>query len=381
MDFKLTKEQLDIRRAAEAFADGEFDADLISSLEKQRRYPGEVFRKACKLGFIGMAVPEAYGGQGLGHLENTLVFETFCRRDSSMGLALALCDLGSELILRHGTEAQKLSSIPSLCRGKGHLSPAYMEKGQDRVPWRYKTTASEKDGRYLIQGDKTFVYHATLPGPMILICRLEKAPSTRENVMFLLKKNAHGLSSFDLGDRVGMKMVPMADLAFTELGLPHESLLGEVRDGQAYSDLFFMETNTRASAVGTGIAQGAFDMALAYAGRRKQFGRKIASFEAIRGRLTDMATRIELSRLLAYRASCCIDDKEENAGLCHMAKAVAAETALDVSRDALHIFGGYGYMVEYRIERFYRDASMVETIGLPGHSAKRILAESILGEI
>ena len=127
--------------------------------------------------------------------------------------------------------------------------------------------------------------------------------------------------------------------------------------------------------------EGSSTEALAYASRRKQFGRKIASFEAIRGKLSDMATKIELSRLLAYNASCCLDDKTEDAKLCHMAKVVAAEIALEVSKDALHVFGGYGYMLEYRIERFYRDASTVDIIGLPGHSNREMLSGYIVGDI
>ena len=231
MDFKLTKEQSDIRKAAEAFAEGEFEPDFISELEKRRQYPGDLFQKACELGFIGMAVPEEYGGQGLGHLENTLVFEAFCRRDSSMGMALALCDLGSALILRHGTTAQKERFIPPLCRGKGHVSPAYLEEGQVPMPLHYQTSATEKDRGYLIQGAKTFVYHATLTGPMILFCRLDQASSTHENITLLFDKGTQGLSLFELGERVGMRMVPLADVVLTDLRLPHESLLGGARDG------------------------------------------------------------------------------------------------------------------------------------------------------
>ena len=226
MNFKLTKEQWDIRKAAEAFADGEFDPDFISDQEKRRQYPIDVFHKASELGFIGMAVPEEYGGQGLGHLENTLVFETFCRRDSSMGLALALCDLGSELILRCGTAAQKKRFIPHICQGGNHVSPAYMEEGDDPMPLRYQTTAIERGRGYLINGAKTFVYHATLTGPMILFCRLDQGSSTHENVTLLFDKDTHGLSSSDLGERVGMRMVPLANVVFKDLRLPHESLLG-----------------------------------------------------------------------------------------------------------------------------------------------------------
>jgi acyl-CoA dehydrogenase len=381
MDFHLSKEQEDIRKAAESFAEGEFNPDLISEWEREYRFPTAIWQKACELGFIGMHIPEEYGGQGLGIQENALVFEAFCRKDPGVGLALALSDLGSGIILRYGTDKQKKMTLSSICSGKTISTLAYLEEGQQDEVGCFETKAIENGDGYLIQGNKTFVLNLTLPGPAVVMCRLSGDSEKGEIAAFLFHKNADGLVPEMLGDRVGMRMIPMGNLTFADLRVPHEGLLGKRGDGQSQLALSLSEMNIKASAVGTGIAQGAFDMALAYAHRRIQFGRKIVSFEAIRGRLTDMATRIEFSRLLTHKAAWSFDRKSGDSKLPEMAKAVAAETALQVAKDALHIFGGYGYVVDYRIERFYRDASMVDIIGLPGHSNKKSLADHVIGRM
>jgi acyl-CoA dehydrogenase len=381
MDFQLSKEQEDIRKAAESFAEGEFDPDLIYEWEREYRFPIAVWQKACELGFIGMHIPGEYGGQGLGLLENALVFEAFCRKDPGVGLALTLSDLGSEIILKYGTEEQRKMTLSPICRGKTISTLAYLEEGQRDEAGYFETKAIEKGDSYLIHGCKTFVFNLTLPGPAVVMCRLSGHSERSKTAAFLFDKNADGLVPEVLGDRVGMRMIPMGNLTFTDLRIPHEGLLGDRGDGQSQLALSLSEMNIKASAVGTGIAQGAFDLALAYAHRRIQFGRKIASFEAIRGRLTDMATRIELSRLLTQKAAWSFDRKSGDGKLTDMAKAVAAAAALQVAKDALHIFGGYGYVVDYRIERFYRDASMVDIIGLPGHSNKKSLADHVIGRM
>ncbi|MFC1819577.1 acyl-CoA dehydrogenase family protein, partial [Thermodesulfobacteriota bacterium] len=353
----------------------------IEECERKCKFPVEIWKKACELGYIGMCIPEKYGGQELGLLESSLVFETFCRQDSGTGLALALSDLGSEIILRYGNEEQKKKYLPSICGGKGVISLAYLEKGQENGMGPFETTATKKGDGYVINGTKIFVSNITQSGPVIVLCRLTEGSRAGENAAFLIKKDLKGLASSLFGDRVGMRMVPVGNLAFMDVLVPDECLLGDGRDGQSQLNILLNEMNVKAAATGTGIAQGAFDMALAYARRREQFGRKIGSFEAIRGKLTDMLIRIELSRLMTYKAAWDLDGNSGNSVPAAMAKKVAAETALEVARDSLHIFGGYGYIVDYRIERFYRDASMIDIIGLPGHSHESFFADQAIGKM
>ena len=381
MDFSLTKEQKDIQKAAGEFAQGEFDPDVAMDLEREGQYPFEIWKRACELGFIGMHVPERYGGQGLGILDNVLVVEEFCRQNSGIGMALMLSGFGSEMILRFGSEEQKERYLSSLAKGKSTSSLAYLEKDQGVDFTSFKTTATRNDNGYLINGNKSLVINGSLPGPMIVLCKLANNKKSGKQVALILEKDIDGLVSSMMGGRVGMRMLPMADLTISDLKVPHENLIGEEGQGQSQLMNFLNEMNIEAAAMATGIAQGAFDLGLTYAKQREQFGQKIGSFEAIRDRLADMDTRIEVARLLTYKAAWSFDKNGVNPKINYMAKMVSAESALEVARDSLHIFGGYGYVVENKIEQFYRDASMVDIIGMPGEIDKSLIADQIIGSI
>jgi alkylation response protein AidB-like acyl-CoA dehydrogenase len=381
MDFSLTKEQKDIQKAAREFAQGEFDPDVALGLEREGRYPFEIWKRACELGFIGMHFPERYGGQQLGLLENVLVVEEFCRRHSGIGIALGLSGFGSEMILRFGSDAQKEKYLPSITRAESASSLAYLEKGQGNDVTSFTTNAKKNRNGYLIEGKKSFVVNSALSGPMIVLCQLTNNTRPGDTVALIVEKDTDGLVFSPMGGQVGMRMLSMANLTFDQLQVSNEGLIGEEGQGEFQLRNFLEEICLEAAAIGTGIAQGAFDLALAYAKQREQFGRKLASFEAIRDKLVDMATRIELSQLLTYKAAWGLDRNDGSAEGNYMAKMVSAETALEVAEDSLHIYGGYGYMVENRIEQFYRDASMVDIIGLPGQMDKSLIADQIIGKI
>lgn len=381
MDFNLTKEQKDIQKAAREFAQGEFNPDVALELEKEGQYPFEIWKRACELGFIGMHFPERYGGQELGLIENVLVVEEFCRQHSGIGMALVLSVFGSEMILRFGSDDQKEKYLSSLAKGESASSLAYLEEDQGNAFTSFMTTATKKNHGYLINGNKSFVVNGTLPGPLIILCQLANNTRPGEQVALILEKATDGLVTSMMGGRVGMKIVPMAKLSFNDLKVSKESLIGDEGQGQFQLMNLLNEISIEAAAIGTGIAQGAFDLALTYAKQREQFGKKIASFEAIRDKLADMDTRIEVARLLTYKAAWSFDKNYSNPKVNYMAKMVSAETALEVARDSLHIFGGYGYIVENQIEQFYRDASMVDIIGMPGEIDKSLIADQIIGKI
>jgi alkylation response protein AidB-like acyl-CoA dehydrogenase len=381
MDFNLTKEQKDIQKAAKEFAQGEFDLDVALDLEKKGQYPSEIHKRACELGFIGMHIPEKYGGQGLGLLENVLVVEEFCCQHSGIGIALSLSDFGSEMLLQFGNDAQKEKYLHSITKGKATSSLAYLEKDQGGNFTSFKSTAKRNDNGYLINGNKLFVFNCTLSGPVIILCQIENKTRPVENGALVIEKGIEGLVSSSMGSRIGMRMVPMSELTFTNLEVSHECCLGSEGQGQTHFMQSLNQTNIRAAAIGTGIAQGGLNLALSYAKQREQFGRKIGSFEAIRDKLADMATKIEVARLLTYKAAWSFDENTLNNTANHMAKMVSSETALEVGRDSLHIFGGYGYIVESKIEQFYRDASMVNIIGTPERADKGLIADQVIGKI
>ena len=254
-----------------------------------------------------------------------------------------------------------------------------MIKGKDFSS--FKTTATKTKSGYLVNGNKSFVVNGTLPGFVIVLCQLANSEKPGEQVALILPKDTDGLVATEMGGRVGMRMLKIATLSFNDLEVSHESLIGGEGQGQNQLMNYLNEMNIGAAAMATGIAQGAFDLGLAYAKQREQFGRKIGSFEAIRDKLADMDTRIEVARLLTYRAAWHFDNNDPNPKINYMAKMVSADTALEVAKDSLHIYGGYGYVVEERIEQFYRDASMVDIIGMPGETDKSLIADQIIGKI
>jgi alkylation response protein AidB-like acyl-CoA dehydrogenase len=380
MDFSLSTEQKDIQKAAREFAQGEFDLDLVLELDRNQQFPSSIWKKACELGFIGMHFPEKYGGQGLGLLEKVLVVEEFCRWHSGMGMTLGLVDFGSEIILKFGNDGQKAKYLPPIARGECVSSLAYLEKDQGINYLSYITAATPQGNKYIINGAKSFVFNVNLPGNTIVLCKLGNNEKSDEKATFIIKNFCEQVSTSMIEGKIGMRMVPMANITFDNLEVSRECLIGNEDEGQDHLENFLSEVRVEAAAMGLGISEGAFDLALGYARQREQFGQKIGYFEAIRDKLADMATRIKMVQLLTYQVAVEFDQNGENSLMYCMAKMVSAETALEVSREALHIFGGYGYIVENQIEHFYRDASMVDLIGECGYKEKSLIANKIINK-
>ena len=379
MDFSLSEEQIDIQKAAREFAQGEFDPDETLDLDRNGHFPLRIWKRACRLGFIGMHFPNQYGGQGLGLLENILVVEAFCRRHSGVGMALGLSDFGSEIILRFGNEHQKRRYLPAIAKGESASSLAYMEKDQTDGSSFFSTVAARNGEEYLINGEKIFVVNGTLSGPIIVFCQLNKTKSDGQAAL-IVDKNGDGPVLSTMGSQIGMRMVPMVSLTFHGVRIPHGNLIGEEGQGRSQFVDFLNVMRIEAAGMGVGIAQGAFDLALTHAKQRVQFDQTIASFEAIRNKLADMVTRIEMARLLAYKAAWDFDRNGGNVLSNYMAKMVSAETASAVANDAVQIFGGYGYMVENQIEHFYRDARVVNVFGETAQTQRFLIADRIIGK-
>ena len=380
MDFNLSEEQTDIQKAAREFAQGEFDLEYALDLDRNCQFPHKIWKKACNLGFIGIHFPNRYGGQDLGLLENILIVEEFCRQHSGIGMALGLSDFGSEMILRFGNDDQKRRNLPPIATGEYASSLAYMEQDQTDEFSSFNTVAIRNVDGYLVNGGKLFVVNGALSGPMVVLCQLNN-PECDEQVALIVEKNSEGPAVSMMGGQIGMRMVPMVSLTFNNLQVPHENLIGDEGDGRFQFINFLNEMRIEVAAMGVGIAQGAFDLALTYSKQRVQFNQKIASFEAMRNKLADMVTRIEMARLLTHKAAWDFDQNGGDVMVNYMAKMISAETAFEVADDAMHIFGGYSYIVENQIEHIYRDARMVNTFGEVGRMQKKLIANKVIGKI
>ncbi len=383
MKFELTKSQREIQKAAYEFAKGEFDKELALELDRTHEFPKKIWEKAADLGFIGIHFPEAYSGQGLGVLENILVAEEFCRRDSGIGSAVILANFASECILRFGTDAQKGQYLPPVAEGKALSGGAFTEPGHGS-DITFMDTSAVKDGdAWVINGTKTFITNGGLAAFYTVLCQTDAdaSPSYRGISMILVEGDREGVTTADVGDKMGIHMMATAEVNFKDVRVPLDHLVGKEGNGFYQVLEFFDESRILIAAQGLGIAQGAFDRALDYVKQREQFGKKIAQFQVTQHKLADMATKIELARLVTYKAAWNFDQGRIDPKLTSMAKMVAGRTAVEVADEAIQLLGGYGYMTEYEVERFYRDARITEIYEGTREIQKNTIAGAILGKI
>ena len=382
MDFELTDEQRDIQRAAREFAQGEFDKEVALELERNHAFPRSIWKKACELGFIGLHFPETYGGQGLGILENTLVVEEFCRQDSGIGIALSLADFSSEVILRFGNEAQKEKYLPPVAKGEAISAGAYTEPDHGSDITRLSTTAVKEEREFLINGTKTFITNGTLADHYVVLCQTnpDADPPYRGMCTILVERGTQGFDATELGDKMGIRMTSTAELSFSDVHVPLENLIGQENRGFYQVLEFFDESRIEIAAQAVGIAQGAFERALAYAKERRQFGRRIVDFQVTQHKLADMYTKLETARLLTYKASWNYDLGRIDPLLTSMAKMHAGRVSVEVADEAIQIFGGYGYITEYEVERFYRDAKILEIYEGTREIQKNTIAGVLIGK-
>ena len=383
MNFELTGEQKDIQKAAREFAQGEFDKDKILEWEQNHTFPRELWKKACKLGFVGIHFPEEYGGQGYGITENVLVVEELCRKDSGVGVALSLADFSSEVVLRFGSPEQKKKYLIPVTKGEFISAGAYTEPDHGSDITAMATTAVKQGGYFVINGTKTFITNGTLADFFVVLCQTDPGakPPYRGQCTIIVEKGTKGLEATEIMPKMGIRMTSTVELSFNDVRAPLTHLLGEENKGFYQVLEFFDESRIEIAAQALGIAQGAFDRALDYAKQREQFGRKLAEFQITQHKLADMATKIETARLLVYKAAWNYDQKRIDPKLTSMAKMFAGRTAVEVADEAIQIFGGYGYITEYEVERFYRDAKITEIYEGTKEIQKNTIASALIGKL
>ena len=382
MEFKLNKEQEAIQKAAQEFAKGEFDKEIALEHERNHTFPSEIWKKACELGFMGIHYPEKYGGQEYGVFENILVVEEFCRQDSGIGVALSLADFSSEVILRFGNDQQKEKYLIPLTKGEAISSGGFTEPDHGSDITLMDTTAIKKGDEYIINGVKTFITNGTISDFSMVLCQtdFEVKPSYRGQSVIIVEKGTPGYSTADVGEKMGIKMTSTGELSFNDVRVPVTNLVGQENKGFYHVLEFFDESRIEIAAQALGIAQGAFDRALAYCKERTQFGKKLAQFQVTQHKLADMAAKIELASLIVYKSAWNFDQGKIDPKLTSIAKMYAARSAVEIADEAIQLLGGYGYMLEYEVERFYRDAKITEIYEGTKEIQKNTIASSLLGK-
>ena len=384
MDFELNREQKEIQKAVREFVKGEFKKDVILELLDKHEYPKKIWKKAAELGFIGIHFLEKYSGMGLGVIENILVCEELCRGDSTLGICLSLADFATEIVLHHGTEEQKAKWLPMVAEGKCLSCGAFTEPDHGSDITSVATTAVKDDDEWVINGSKIFITNGgPLAGLYNVLCQTDAdaKPTYRGMSVILVEADRSGVSYMDVGAKMGITLSYTAEVNFKDVRVPLSNLVGQENRGFYQVLEFFDESRILVAAQALGIAQGAFDRAMAYVKERSQFGRKIAQFQVTQHKLADMATKIEAARMFVYKAAWNFDQGRMDPKLTSMAKMFAARTAIEVCDEAIQLLGGYGYMLEYEVERFYRDAKITELYEGTREIQKNTIASSLLGKI
>ncbi len=384
MDFELTREQKEIQKAVQDFVKGEFKKEVIEDLIAAHEYPAKIWKKAAELGFIGIHFPEEYGGMGLGCMENILVAEALARGDSTIGTCLLIADFASEIVLRCGSDAQKSQWLPKVAEGECLSCGAFTEPDHGSDITSVETTAVKEGNEWVINGTKIFITNSgPLAGFYCVLCQTDSSakPSYRGLSLILVEADNPGVSINDVGKKMGITLSYTAEVVLKDVRVPLENLIGSENKGFYQLLEFFDESRILVAAQALGTAQGAYDRALAYIKQREQFGRKIAQFQVNQHKIADMSTKIECARLLTYKAAWNFDQGRIDPKLTSMAKMVAARTAVEVCDEAIQLMGGYGYMQEYEVERFYRDAKITEIYEGTKEIQKNTIAGSILGSI
>jgi len=362
MEFEYTPEQIHLRKTVREFAEAEILPHVLQWDEEQI-FPLDAIKKAAALGLLGAIFPEELGGAGLGYIEYAIIIEELSRVDPSVGLIIAAHNsLCSNHIFLAGNRNQREKYLPKLASGEwiGCWSLTEPEAGSDAAGTR--TTAVKHGDSWVINGGKTFTTNAQYAQVCVAMAVTDRSASAHGISAFILEADTPGFRVGRKENKLGMRASATGEVIFTDCRLPESQLLG--KPGEGFVDSLRILDGGRISiaALSVGLAQGAYEAALRYSKHRKQFGRPISEFQAIQHKLADMATEIEAARLLTYRAGWMKDRGHRVTRESAMAKLFASEMAVRTADQALQIHGGYGFIKDYPVEKFYRDVKLC-TIG------------------
>jgi alkylation response protein AidB-like acyl-CoA dehydrogenase len=362
MEFDYSPEQIQLRRSVREFAESEMRPHVLEWDEGQI-FPLDVVKKLGRLGYLGAIFPEELGGAGLGYIDYAIIIEELSRVDPSVGLIVAAhTSLCSNHILTAGSEAQKNKYIPKLATGEwiGCWSLTEPDAGSDAAGTR--TAAAHRDSTWILNGGKTFTTNAHFAQVCVAMAVTNRAASHHGISAFLIEAGTPGFRVGKKENKLGMRASSTGEVLFTDCELPECHLLG--KEGEGFVDSLRILDGGRISiaALAVGTAQGAYDAALSYSKHRKQFGRFISEFQTTQNKLADMATDLDASRLLVYRAAHMKDLGKRVTKESSMAKLFSSEAAVRICDQAVQIHGGYGFIKDYPVEKFYRDVKLC-TIG------------------
>jgi len=356
MDFELNEEQKMVRAMVRDFAVNELEP-IAAQIDEEGAFPAASVKKMAELGLMGIPFPEEYGGSGGGPMEFAIVTEEIARVcASTAAIYFVTAGLGGKPLYRHGNEEQRQRFLVPVAAGEKISCFALTEAGAGSDATSLETTATKVDGGYILNGSKIFITNGNKADIAVVFATIDRSLRHRGITAFIVEKGTPGFSVGKLEHKLGIKASSTAELVFQECFVPDENRLGIEGEGFRFAMKSIDSSRISVAAQALGIAQGAYDKALDYAAERKQFGKSLSSFQAIQWMLVDMAIKIETARLLVYKAAWLEANNQPFVKEASMAKLHAADTANFVTSRAIQIYGGYGYVKEYPLERYFRDA-------------------------
>lgn len=377
----LTENQIIIRDTIKDFADKHI-RPVIMEYDESQKFPIEIMKHLGELGFMGILIPEEYGGADLGYIDYAIIVEELAKVDPSVSLSVAAHNgLCTNHINLFGNEEQKKKYLPDLASGQKIGAWGLTEAASGSDAAGLKSTAVKDGEHYILNGSKQFTTHGTVGETYVVMAITNKDAGKKGISAFILEKGMEGLIIGKKENKLGMRASDTTQLAFENCKVPAENLLGEKGMGFINSMQVLEGGRISIAALSVGLAQGCLDASVKYSKERHQFGKSLSEFQAIQFKLAEMQTNIEAARMLTYRAAFMKDNGIPNTKEAAEAKLFASEIAEKAANEAIQIFGGYGFIKEYPVEKFYRDVKLL-TIGEGTSEIQRIvIARDLLKDV
>ena len=380
MDFTPTEEQVALRRTVHEFAVKELEPGA-QERDVKEEFPWEQYHKLGELGLTGLGIPTELGGSGGDLVQTAIAIEELARSDPSVSLVLlASLSLTTAGIEGFADEAQKQRYVPPLASGELVGAFCYTEPNAGSDAAAISTAVTRRDGHYVLNGSKVFITNGDVAETFLVFATQDREKRARGISAFIVEKGSPGLSVRKQEDKLGMRASSTAEVFFEDCQVPASNLVGEEEQGFGVAMQILDASRPIIGAQAVGIGQGALDLALRHVQQRRQFGQTIGEFQGVQWMLADMATKVDASRLLVYRAANLCDKGLPFSKEASMAKLFASETAMSVASAALQLHGGYGYFRESTVERFFRDAKVTEIYEGTSQIQRLVIARRILTE-
>jgi alkylation response protein AidB-like acyl-CoA dehydrogenase len=382
MDLGLTDEQRQIKDEIARFAENEIKP-VATEYDTEEKFPREIVEKAAEMGLTGANIPLEYGGAGYDTLTNAIIAEELFAADPGIGLSIQSAAFGADAIIGFGSEAQKEEYLEPVATGDAIMGTAISEPDTGSDVSSVSTQARKDGDEWVINGTKMWITNGSVGDYFVVLCETDPDAEGRYNgfSQILVESDRDGFEAEKITGKLGIRASDTAELILDDVRVPEGNLVGTRGAGFLQIMQFFDETRTGVAAQGVGIARGAAERALAYAQDREQFGQSISEFQAIQHKLAEMFTEIEAARQLTYKSAWSVDNADDQlTQLASMAKEKASRVAVETADEAVQIHGGAGYVNDFDVERFYRDAKITQIYEGTTEIQKNIIARELLGK-